>query len=339
MTSIFIYRCFYPIYARGLTNQLIFMFNTLEYINKTYPNSVVFLSEFYTQYDDDKSTIPMSEIIDIEHLNKMLSDIGIFDLNNLTDTILTWGSKSIPFSKDVFRNMLKYDHDLFQYQVIDPEPGFIKDICLEMPSRSVKYHFSESCGRIQNVKYTEKMNIAIGGNGSMFTPIVYDICSSVKLLHIPIPFDIEFNGRHCSVLHLRNETDALVSWSFQNKMSVEHYENVLNKKYIDLVEKYITKDDNILLVLTSRRINNPVIEHLEKSGYWILFNIYENIGRERMAISDLVFASKLCDSNLISSGGSTYSVLLDARLRHSKHISLNMNNIHEIETCIEKLNT
>jgi hypothetical protein len=270
----------------------------------------------------------------------MVSNIAIFDLNNLKDVILTWGNDEIwnPLSKDIFVEMLKYNVDIFRYNIPDPVPGCLKEFCLEMPSRSVKYRFSENCGRIQNVSYTEHMNIMIGGNGNMFTPYVFKICSDIKFLQIPIPFDIDFNGRNCSVLHLRNELDALVSWSIQNKMSVIHFEKSLNQKYIDLVEKYISKENNILLVLTSRRINNPVIEYLEKTGYWILFNIYENIGRERMAISDLVYASNLCNSILISSGGSTYSVLLDARLQHNIHISFNINNIHEQEKCIEKIN-
>ena len=337
MTSVFVYRCFVPICARGLTNQLIFMFNTIEYINNNFPNSVIFLREFYSQYDDDNSIVPISEVLDIEHLNELNSNIGVFDLNNLTDTIITWGSQNTPFPTEVFINMLKNNHDLFQYNVEDPEPGCLKEICLEMPSRSVKYRFSENCGRIQNVQYTEHMNFPMGRKGNMFTEEVYKICSIIKFVHVPIIYDIEFNGRQCSVLHLRNEMDALFQWSCQNKMSVGEYERILNQKYIDLVEKYITKVDNILLILTSRRIQNPVIEHLEKSGYWIIFNIYENIGRERMAISDMIFASKLCNNIFISSGGSTYSVLLESRLQHTLHIFLDMNNIHKEEVQTPKL--
>jgi hypothetical protein len=350
MTNLFVYRCFYSKCSRGLTNQLIFLFNTIEYINNNYPGSILFLREFYSQYDDDHSTVPISDIIDIEDLNKMISNIEILDLENLSNTIITWGSSSVPFPKEIFVKMLKYNTDLFhgrrettegcpstfQDDLQDPDPGYPKEICLEIPHRSMKYRFPENCGRLLNVRYTEHMNIAIGKSGCMFTDVVYNICSTVKFLHVPIPQEIQFPGRHCSVLHLRNETDGLLQWSQQNQMTIHNYEKRLNEKYIQLVEKYISKEHDILLILTSRRTKNPVIEHLERSGYWILFNIFEDIGRERMAISDMIFASNLCDSVLISSGGSTYSVLLDARLRHDLHVSLNMNRICEEENVIRR---
>lgn len=332
MTSIFVYRNLNPMIVRGLTNQLLLLLNTINYINNNHPGSVLFLGNFYAQYDDDNSKVPFGEIIDLNSLNL---NISLFDLTHIlkdVEILLTWGSVLNSFPKEIFLNILQNENASFFNEVVDPEPGVSKQIHLNIPSKNLKYSFQERNGRL-NVIYTDHMQIP---NALFFSPAINNMMSVLQFLQTPTFFEIENEGRNCSVVHIRNENDGITWWSRQNNMTFEQYYNALNQKYIQLIEKYIPKE-HILLILTSKRYNNPIIDHLQQSGYHILFNVYEDIGREKMAISDMILASKICNSVLIAPiRGSTYSVLLSLRLQYNKLVHFNLDRIQEADTVVDK---
>jgi len=126
-----------------------------------------------------------------------------------------------------------------------------------------------------------------------------------------------------NVLHLRLEDDAFDHWSKQNYMDKNTFQKVIYKKYIDLIDKYLNKEDiNIILSFSTQ---NKVIDHLRDQGYKYFFSEKRFPGREVNAALDLNIGSH-CNNifignfNLEHLNGSSLSYVLLNRLK-DKHIT------------------
>ena len=130
-----------------------------------------------------------------------------------------------------------------------------------------------------------------------------------------------------NVIHVRLEDDALAHWGNINKIPPQEFHNRLTKKYIDLIEKHIRKDE-VTFVLCNNE-NNAVTQYLKTNSYRNYMLPKYHPFRECNAIVDMV-TGKMCNNVLIYSGGSTFSHLLSRYHERSKvqRYSVDLNNLN-----------
>ena len=126
-----------------------------------------------------------------------------------------------------------------------------------------------------------------------------------------------------NVLHLRLEEDGIQHWSKENFMDKKRFQEVICAKYIELIDKYVNKDDiNIIL---SYSTENKVIEYMRNQGYKCFFSEKQFPGREVNAALDLIIGTH-CNNvfignfNLENLNGSSLSYVLINRLQE-KHVT------------------
>ena len=108
-----------------------------------------------------------------------------------------------------------------------------------------------------------------------------------------------------NIIHLRIEDDALVHWSNLNKVDIPTFKLKLINKYIELINKLISKSDKTIVL--SYNSNNEIIDYLKNNKYMYYYcNKNKNGNREENAIIDLL-NSKHCNNVFIGVGGSTFS--------------------------------
>ena len=137
-----------------------------------------------------------------------------------------------------------------------------------------------------------------------------------------------------NVIHLRVEPDVSW-WASQNNMSHEEFKEYLEHKYIGLIEKYIKKSDDNIIV--SYCTENPVLDYMKNNGYKYRCTEKTEPGRELNAIVDLLI-STACNNifignfNLETLNGSTFSyyisTLLDTKV---KRIMIDVDHIRNEE--------
>lgn len=71
-------------------------------------------------------------------------------------------------------------------------------------------------------------------------------------------------GARVSVMHVRNEPDAIERWAARNGMPPHEFEDALTAKYLAIAAGLSRHDTT--LVLTGRRTDNPVIEGMRARG-------------------------------------------------------------------------
>ena len=151
----------------------------------------------------------------------------------------------------------------------------------------------------------------------------------------------EIESKAVNIIHLRLEDDGLTHWSKQNHMECEIFKDTLENKYIEIIKKYIKKDEvNIIL---SHNFSNRVISYLNSQEYKIITVSKDLIpsleGREVCAIIDLLVGEKLCTKNLIGNfnlielNGSTFSYLLYLRCNIQRSIMIDLDHIMNVEMC------
>ena len=109
---------------------------------------------------------------------------------------------------------------------------------------------------------------------------------------------------------MRLEDDGIAHWSNMNNISKNEYKAYLEKKYINLIETYLSEtDENIIL---SSSLSNGVIDFLNNHNYNYKFLDKFFNDREKDAIVDLL-VSKCCNNifignfNVKNYNGSTFS--------------------------------
>ena len=144
------------------------------------------------------------------------------------------------------------------------------------------------------------------------------------------------NNSKINIIHLRIEDDAIKHWSKMNNATEGFFKQYLEKKYIKLIEKYISKEDTNIILSSS--LNNTVIDFLSANSYNYVFNNKYFEGREQNAIVDLL-SSKLCNNifignyNPVRQRGSSFSYYISKMIK-AKKIFIDLDSIYEIEYII-----
>lgn len=314
--------------ARGATNQLSFLLDSISRI----PNdpSIIFIEQFYNTFDVSNSRSNISDIIDLEKLNELFPQFILIDMFLFpNDLEITWGIPNNTFfhiGLDCLFYMLQRKSILNIIQQ-DPYPNQSKFFCIEIPSKNIKIYLKEFVGTICDIISLQNFS-QLNIDRHIFQNI-----------HFKLTFDDldnqELQNKQCSVIHLRNEFDAIFWWSGMNRMNNNDFTNTLNSKYIHLITKYIPKTDAII-ILTSNIHSNSVLNFLKDNNYNLYFT-KKNQFREINCIHDLLFSEKYCNSILICPDkdcSSTFSRFLEIRLKYKTLVSFNLNTIHQSEIIV-----
>jgi len=136
-----------------------------------------------------------------------------------------------------------------------------------------------------------------------------------------------------NVIHLRLENDMTYNMSVHNKLDEKDYIKMLEDKYIDVISKYFSKEEKVLVL--SYDTNNRVVKYLYDNDY-DYYTTKKNMfcGREPHAIIDLLVGEK-CTGTFIGNWnhekniGSTFSYVLDTRIDSNvKRVFLDIYNIY-----------
>ena len=137
-----------------------------------------------------------------------------------------------------------------------------------------------------------------------------------------------------NVIHLRIEDDAIEHYSKIVNLEKELYKNKLIQKYIGIIEKYLNKNDNNLIL--SYSTNNLVIDYLKENNYNFIINKNKETNRELSAILDLLLG-EFCNNYYICIFESSFSYTLLSRINKNpniKTIQIEFNNLDKKEDCI-----
>lgn len=332
--------------CRGLTNQLIYLFNHLilahDYFRTKRCRGVVFIDKFYLHHQDDRLTSSFSNIINITELCcNHFPNLFVYDIHEMPNGMRVMmqspNGNNIQLPIHSFVSLIAENSNIFKLGVPDIEPGKPKKFIListndSEPSTPSTIELNERNGCVEFMPWTAIKNYNRMNRNDMNSDIIRKILSEMQFHRLSIPRTIcSIKSGKCSVVHLRNEKDAIDWWSKENKMTPVVFERILNQKYIQLTRENIAKDETIIL-LTSRTVGNPVGLMLQSLGYTIYIHDKKHRDkRELNAIHDLMVAETFCNSVLICpAGGSTFGHLLTIRLGHKyeKLVSFDILNIH-----------
>lgn len=333
--------------ARGLTNQVVAMLHHLilleeKHVKRSSTDAVVFLDHFYSQYDNDASQSSYSSILDLEYLNRLFfRRLHLVDLHRIptgSTLKLVASQTDVHVPINMLRALVVNQSSVYQNSphIVDPEVGVEKVFELSIPNGRNPVRMREYGGRLVTThwstlhSYTRTPFLDMSGQriSNVLRNLRFSSCitSSVRMNMSDGNSPIQ----KYSLVHLRNERDAIQWWCKGNHMTPDQFEKELNKKYIDMITTFIPRSD-ILVVLTSEPRENRVLSELVRSGYRVCTHPSKRFGvREVNAVEDMWMAENKCNSVLICpTGGSTFSHWLAIRLegKYERLVEFNISNI------------
>lgn len=357
----------------GLTNEIFFIiYGIIDCINNKKKNFII--NRFRIEAMTNKFS-KISDIIDIHYLNILLSkfNINIFDRENLDFSItnIKYGlnDKMIDLTNEIIQNYYSENKLVIPRWTIlnsingDPYVGQSKklfityslnnNITTEEYSEYIDNDIIIDLKNPQNILNWQQIDNCYLNNREIFDYLLKNIKFNSRFLkysenallinskgeyeHLPL---ININNKKINTIHLRVEKDMTGHMLSHNKMSQDEYDINLQNKYIDLIQKYFSKDDIIFIL--SYDLNNNVIKFLKENNYDFYISkkdIFD--GREKHAIIDLLIGEK-CNNIFIGNWnfdireGSTFSYLLYKRNKAIKNIFIDMYNIKEQEIIKKK---
>jgi hypothetical protein len=338
----------------GLCNQLFALVTgiILAYQKKA---KIVILCLFLNDYLSNNLT-PISHIIDLKRLDDFIfSNYGInildknyikltihkviYGVNNnfgdITDIIIDrfYANNTLLIDTNVNLNLLGVGDPLFGQQKYVEITYSLNDITLT-DKYEEKYGFLKTpiCFNLTNRNFQYDMGWVNKYNKPMFDNILKNIVF-LKKWNVP---EIEktkiSNYNKINIIHLRLEYDAIQHWSKMNNVSELQFQLYIENKYINIIQKYINKND--ITVLLSYYTNNRVINFLKENGYnYHISSKIEKLGREINAIKDISIIN-MCNNifignfNLKRLTGSSLSYYLINKLSPNiKCITLDLDRI------------
>lgn len=232
----------------------------------------------------------------------------------------------------------------------DPCPGIIKKVFLNYKINNfvIEEIYGEYLDKniVIDFDSNHNYNYVFGWinlfNDNMFEKILINIqyndyfIQKSKLILDKINLNKKIN-----VIHLRLENDGIKHWSKINNMTENEYKTYIEKKYIDLIEKYVSKTDtNIIL---SNSSHNGVMDYMNKNNiaHQIIEKFFED--REKNAIIELL-VSKCCNNifignfNIANLNGSTFSYYVGKYIENNVvKIYVDLDKICNDECVVDKI--
>ena len=312
----------------GFTNQIFALITSI--INAYQKgNKIVVVDDFLNDINNTTHT-PISNIFNINKINTFLQqeyNIIILDKNNIQFEILSikYGSKTKTIDlTDLFKKQYLNNKKLFISKNSclndiqgDPCPGIVKEFIMtyKINNYICENKYNENLKTDININFDGPYKFTFGWitpfNDNMFEKILKNITYNHEfILKSELAIKEIDTEQKINVIHLRLEEDAIAHWSKQNNAIPNKYKEYLEKKYINIIQKYVTKtDENIIL---SSSLSNGVISFLNQHNYNYRFVDKCFSDREKNAIVDLLI-SKHCNNifignfNINANNGSTFS--------------------------------
>jgi hypothetical protein len=343
----------------GLTNQVISLISGI-IIAHTNKHKVVVIDHFSNDVFNPNYT-PISQIFNIEKINKFLKekyDIIIvdkyranFELQSIkygtTNTKIDITNEILPNS--VCINSL-FINKFTNFNSIkgDPCSNYPKNIFLyyKINGYDIEEIFDET---LKEHIYIDILNATYINNFATFFFFKTQIFNNIL---VNLEYNTHFieksqivldkmglnddNTNKINVIHLRLEDDAIRHWSRQNNMTEEVFKSYIENKYIDLISRFINKNDSTFIL--SYSLSNVVIDFMVKNNYNVILSEKQFDGRELNAIVDLL-VSKSCNNvfigayNFENETGSTFSKYIGTMLPvNVKKVCVDLERITAPET-------
>jgi hypothetical protein len=260
-------------YGTGLCNQLTSIVNAITSIiideKYTFEKNILILNQFCK---DIQSNVYCSikKILDLDYINNYLKDYNIILISieeiNLEIQSIKYGlddHKVIDITEELKSCLISEKLILINKQIDlnyicgDPIPGIKKKLYLKYSinghilEASENEHIGYLNDRIYiNYNYDnitsnfwsyylfclQKKNVS---NLSLANTIFKNLKFVDEFYNIvnPVINNLKNNYKHINVIHLRNEKDAINHWSKINKMDPSDFKNILENKYISIIEQ------------------------------------------------------------------------------------------------------
>lgn len=344
----------------GFTNQ-IFAFIT-SIINAYKKGEKVVVVDNFLDDINKLTYTPISKIFNINEINAFLQkkyNIIVIDKNDIQFEIISfkYGTNETnyidltDFIKTHYysNNKLFIDkHCSFNEMNGDPCFGVVKKFIMKYKING--YYIEEIYD--ENLKSNIEINFDgpyifnLGWldsfNDNMFDKILTNITYNTDIV---IKSELILNkinkNKKINVIHLRLENDAILHWSKQNNITPNIYKEYLEKKYIDLIKKYLSETDENIIVSSS--LSNGVIDFLNQNNYNYKFIDKFFDDREKNAIVDLL-VSKCCNNifignfNIKNRNGSTFSYYIWKCINENvTKIYIDLDKIYDMEVIVNTI--
>jgi hypothetical protein len=358
-------------YGTGLSKQIFFIIWGI--INAIKNNQQILVIDKFRLEPLTHNMCNISDILNLSYLNCVLEkfNLKIFDINdfNFYITKVTYGTdkRYYEITNDITSTFyIDYKLEIPSHYCLnnikgDPDKDFDKTLKIYYTINEVSY-FEEYSGSLDegviiNLKNPELVyswneidNLIINERNLFnyllqnirFVEKYYNLSNNLVLLdknnsslHIN---HVNIMDKKINVIHLRLEKDITYNMSLHNNMDENEYINELEKKYIELINKYFNKND--IIYILSYDLNNNVIKYLMDNNYEF-YSTKKNIFQDRVphAIMDLLLSTK-CDGTFIGNWqhhknynmGSTFSYVIDILMKnHVNKIFIDLYDIKKSE--------
>lgn len=119
-----------------------------------------------------------------------------------------------------------------------------------------------------------------------------------------------------NLLHLRADNDVCYYWGVVNTMLNSEFKEQLECKYIEYIEQYFDKSDEIVVV--SYEKDSKVLQWLKQEGYTYILDTTSD--SEIAAIRQLLMGLQYCNGSFIGANGSMMTYILSLKLNIPQYL-------------------
>lgn len=268
----------------------------------------------------------INEVIDLDKFNTYLESrlgLKIYDHSDLIFKLVSvrYGTydKVIDIT-DSIRERFMTGSDLFVPKHIvfndikgDPAPNQYKKILFKFLINKTSYEVMYNESLPDDISFNKFKVIESSDQVNKFDPDLFiELIQNLSFLTITNNFasDTKINA-----LHIRNDPDMIYYWGTVNKMLPFEFKDLLNQKYIELIDNFFDKETTIIVSTYDRE--NEVIQFLKNEGYTYY-------------ISDTEIINPRCNSIFIGNHGSMTTYFMQHRLAPTvQKILINLYDIHD----------
>jgi hypothetical protein len=145
----------------------------------------------------------------------------------------------------------------------------------------------------------------------LFQPLIV-MKSQTYYRFLKIKYNIKESDK-INCIHLRLENDMIDCLSKEENVSFEYCKEVLEQKYIYIIQTSFDKND--IIIILANEFNNKVIEFLNLNGYKYILSENLHKDREICASMDLVLGQISCNNIYLGYYQSTFSYTLFYKLK------------------------
>lgn len=121
------------------------------------------------------------------------------------------------------------------------------------------------------------------------------------------------NSTKVNCIHLRLENDVINVLSQEQNITVEYCKQVLEEKYIYLINNFFDKND--IIIILAHDFNNKVVSYLNSNGYNYVLTDNLHKDREVCAAIDLSLGAMCCNNIFLGYFQSTFSYVLFLKIK------------------------